>query len=123
MLGESIEASRSLTAELSPPVLHREGLAGGLEWLARWMQERYNLLVAVKTEINVSPSQEDLSVLLFESVKELLFNVVKHAQVQSATVTMERMDKNLLRIVVCDAGRVSTQARLIHSRFLAALVF
>ena len=34
ILKEALDASRSLTVELSPPVLHEAGLIGGLNWLA-----------------------------------------------------------------------------------------
>ncbi|GAF85408.1 unnamed protein product, partial [marine sediment metagenome] len=48
LLCESVEASRSLTVELSPPVLHDAGLAIALEWLGRWMQEKHALSVQVE---------------------------------------------------------------------------
>ena len=45
LLDESIDASRSLTAELSPPILQEGGLPPGLEWLARWMADKHGLFV------------------------------------------------------------------------------
>jgi len=45
-----------------------------------------------------------LKVLLFESVRELLFNVVKHAKVKSATVRLRRIHGDQLEIVVADKG-------------------
>ena len=39
LLAEAIEESRSLTAELSPPILYDRGLAAGLEWLGRQTEE------------------------------------------------------------------------------------
>jgi len=41
----SIQASRSLTAELSPPFLQKGGLSPALEWLVRWMQENHGLKI------------------------------------------------------------------------------
>jgi signal transduction histidine kinase len=104
LLDESIESSRSLTAELSPPILHEGGLAVGLEWLARWMADKHGLSVELPLKPEVSPTTEDVKVLVFESVRELLFNVVKHAQTKSATVTMQRQLDNRMRIEVTDNG-------------------
>jgi CheY-like chemotaxis protein/anti-sigma regulatory factor (Ser/Thr protein kinase) len=47
---------------------------------------------------------EDQAVLLFQSVRELLMNVVKHAQSNQATVKLERRGEHLC-IAVQDAGR------------------
>ncbi len=104
LLNESIQASRSLTAELSPPILHEGGLAAGLEWLALWMEEKHGLRVELTAEEDLMPAAEDVSVLLFESVRELLFNVVKHAKVGSAGVSLERLEGRMLKITVSDDG-------------------
>ena len=42
IMAESVKMSRLLSAELSPPILHEGGLSDGLEWLARWMQDKHN---------------------------------------------------------------------------------
>jgi ligand-binding sensor domain-containing protein/signal transduction histidine kinase len=104
LLNESIEASRSLTAELSPPILCQGGLVAGLQWLARWMREKHALTVELDLQEQLAAAPEDVGVLLFESVRELLFNVVKHAQTQSATVSVRRVEQGMLEITVGDAG-------------------
>jgi len=103
LIDESIAASRSLTVELSPPILHEAGLTAGLEWLARRMKDTHGLFVELELEESgVLP--EAPKILLFESVRELLFNVVKHASVLSARVNLRRFD-NSLRVVVSDKGK------------------
>jgi len=104
LLTESIEASRSLTAELSPPILHEGGLEAGLGWLALWMREKHGLAVTLSVEEDVAPAAEDVSILLFESVRELLFNVVKHAKVRSATVRVRPVKAQMVEITVSDEG-------------------
>jgi PAS domain S-box-containing protein len=104
LLVEAIETSRSLTAELSPPILYQRGLTAALEWLVRWMQEKYELSVNLQVEQEIRIDQEDIMVLLFQSVRELLFNVVKHSRVNAAEVRMFREDPEQLRIVVSDRG-------------------
>jgi two-component system CheB/CheR fusion protein len=103
ILTEAIEMSRSLSADLSPPVLHEGGLAAGLQWLARWMQEKHDFKVDLAVEDRPELS-EDVKILVFESVRELLFNAVKHAKVSSARMRLQRLDGNGLRITVRDAG-------------------
>lgn len=85
LIDDSIAASRSLTAELSPPMLQDTGLSAGLQWLATRMHERHGLLVELEPEHD-EELPGDIRVLLFESVRELLFNVVKHAHTQVARV-------------------------------------
>jgi PAS domain S-box-containing protein len=102
LIDESIKSSRSLTAELSPPILHDAGLNAGLEWLARRMADTQGLFVELTTE-QVEHLSDDLTILLFESVRELLFNVVKHAQARSAHVNLRRIDGSL-QLTVSDQG-------------------
>jgi PAS domain S-box-containing protein len=104
LLSQALADARALTAELSPPILRSGGLLAGLEWLARWSQEQYHLTVRLAAPaVPLPPLAEDLTVLLFQAVWELLFNAVKYAQVQTATVTLA-WDSRGLTIVVADAG-------------------
>ena len=104
LLNESLETSRNLTIELSPPILHEGTLAAALHWLASWMHDKHGLQVHLKTDETLDPQDEGVRILLFESVRELLFNIVKHAGTDSACATLERCDGEHLRIIVADAG-------------------
>lgn len=103
VLDESILYTRSLMADLCPPVL-QFGLPMGLKWLAEKLR-RHNL--AVKIEMNCSSVElpEDQTVLLFQSVRELLFNVVKHGETDCAKISLQTNGKGELRIEVSDKGR------------------
>jgi DNA-binding NarL/FixJ family response regulator/signal transduction histidine kinase len=104
LLDASISASRSLTSELSPSVLHEGGLPACLEWLGRWMSNRHGLIVDLAIEDGLPPLAEDVKVLLFESVRELLFNTVKHANVAVARVHVCQVAATEIRIAVSDDG-------------------
>ena len=103
-LREAAEATRSLTVELSPPVLHDAGLAAALAWLARRMQEKNQFTVELLTESDAEPVNEDVRLFLFEAVRELLFNAIKHSKVAEARVSMNRDRNGRTQIVVEDAG-------------------
>jgi PAS domain S-box-containing protein len=105
LLGQSIDASRSLTVELSPPILHDGGLAAGLMWLSRWMQQKHGIVVEVTAQEPPTSLSEDLRYMCFQAVRELLLNVVKHAGVKSAQVVMTHELGRSLRIVVSDNGK------------------
>jgi signal transduction histidine kinase/ActR/RegA family two-component response regulator len=104
LIDESIRSSRSLTEELSPPGLHLVGLVEGFRWLARWMEQQHQLTVQVTATTVVDPDSEGVSALLFRCGRELLFNVVKHAGVKVAQVTIERVDGRQIRVTVADDG-------------------
>ncbi len=104
LLAECIGSSRSLTTELSPPVLLEGNLAAGLNWLARWMADKHGLKTDLTIDEDLPPVAEDVRILLFEAVRELLFNAVKHARVHLATVLVRWARTGFLRITVCDEG-------------------
>lgn len=104
LVGEALNASRSLTSELCPTILNQGGLGPALQWLSRWYAEKHGLTVSVETEDEIDIPAQEIRVLLFHSVRELLFNIVKHAQVKRATVRLGRAEDGAVRIVVCDDG-------------------
>jgi signal transduction histidine kinase len=105
LICDSIQTSRSITAELSPPILYQAGLVSGLKWLSRWKQEKYGLTVDLQVEPENITLKEDMIVILFRSVRELLLNVMKHSGVNSAKVSLSEDGSDCLRIVVSDAGK------------------
>lgn len=104
-LDEAIAAARSLAIELFPPGLHNDGLAAGLEWLSASMRDKYGLRVDLTADPAANPDRRDVRTLIFESVRELLFNVVKHAGVDRVTVSLSRTADGAIQIVVADRGR------------------
>ncbi|HET9844943.1 MAG TPA: histidine kinase, partial [Nitrospira sp.] len=79
VVNDALTYTRNLVAELSPPVLHEFGLFAALKWLGEQMQ-RYQLHVTVQIESTGGLRlPEDQAVLMFQSVRELLMNAVKHA--------------------------------------------
>ncbi len=103
VMGEAIQMSRSLSADLIPPVLRKDGLAAGLKWIERRMKEHYNFTVDLCIDTNVE-LPEDASILVFESLRELLFNAVKHAGVAGSKVHLKNLNGTHMQIIVSDEG-------------------
>ncbi len=106
LLAEAIEATRTLTRELSPPSLHTLGLAAALDELCETSARRFGLTVTLVDDGSVPPGRLPLPtrMLLFRCVRELLFNVHKHSGVTHATVSLRRVDDEI-RVSVEDEGR------------------
>lgn len=102
LLDQSIRYTRTLTSEISPPVLYELGLGPALRWLAEDFQQKHGLAVAVTVPDRIEVP-EDLRIVLFKSVRELLFNVVRHAGVSAATLAAHATPGRL-EIVVTDRG-------------------
>ena len=100
---ESVYLSRNLSIDLSPPVLHSEGLADVFAWLQARMQDLHGLDVEIVADKSFLTPDDDMRVLLFQIVRELLFNVAKHAGVNRAVVELQDIDHHL-RIAVTDEG-------------------
>jgi signal transduction histidine kinase/CheY-like chemotaxis protein len=103
IIGESVQLSRSLSTALSPPILYEAGLAEALEWLIRWMRDKHDFNVESSMETHPALS-EDIKFLVFESVRELLLNAVKHSRVRGARVSLNLVKDAGLRITVSDEG-------------------
>ncbi|BFU94929.1 MAG: protein of unknown function [Nitrospira sp.] len=101
---KAADYTRSLMAKLSPPVLDELGLPAALSWLASEMP-LHGLKVNVQLGTDKVSLPDDQSVLLFQSVRELLLNVAKHAGTDCATVNLEVEESGRLRIEVQDGGR------------------
>ena len=102
-LSRALDYTRTLVADLSPAVLRDEGLGAGLKWLGEYMK-KYDLTVTVTVPDENLMLPEDQTLLLFQSVRELLINSWKHAGTGEASVTVKR-DLNVLRIEVHDNGK------------------
>ncbi len=103
LIDDSIETSRSLTAELSPPILHQGGLLSAFGWLAQSTFEKHGLSVDLITGGQIEPTSEEITVLLFHSVRELLFNVVKHGGTKKARVEVKQL-AGFIQVEVADEG-------------------
>ncbi len=103
LVKRTIEDTRSLTFELSPPILHELGLVAAVEWLAEEIAEEHGIAVEVENGDVAEPLETDLRDLLFQAVRELLLNVVKHSGARHVRVGIGQTD-GTVRATVEDDG-------------------
>lgn len=104
IVGDVLEQTRSLTFELSPPVLYELGFEPAIEWLAERAHKQYHLPVAVDLPREPVGLPQDTAVMLFQAARELLVNVVKHARARQVIVRLRRAEGNV-HLTVEDDGR------------------
>ena len=89
LLSQTIRDTRTLTFELSPPVLYELGLQAALEWLAEIVRKQNGLKVDVAGDGSDRKLDAEKRVLLFRTCRELLLNVVKHAGAKRTRVSLQ----------------------------------
>ena len=101
---ETIADTRSLTFELSPPVLYDEmDLEQAIQWLGQKIIAGIGINFRLDNDDQLAQISQELKILLFQIVRELLNNVAKHAQAKEALVFIRKTGDNIL-IDVQDDG-------------------
>ncbi len=108
---QAIKQTRSLTFELSPPVLYDLGLEAALEWLGEQIEQQHNIECRFESDPSPKPVNDEIRVFLFTAVRELLVNVAKHARAKRAKVTVRRLNDHM-SIHVADDGTGFNAARM-----------
>ncbi len=103
VLADATTQTRTLMLELAPPGLHDTGLIEALRWLADRVGKQQRIAVTIEDDGSLKPLEDQITVLLFQTVRELLQNVVKHARSKRATVRCGVAD-DLLTLDVLDPG-------------------
>lgn len=103
LIDQLIYDTRSLTFELSPPVLYILGLDSALEWLAENFQEKHGVRTSFRKEGSGKKLDKDIAFFLFRGTQELLVNIAKHAKADSVSIHMRRNRGNI-QVSVKDNG-------------------
>jgi two-component system CheB/CheR fusion protein len=103
LLEQSTVDTRTLTFELSPPVLYDLGLKDALSWLVEDVEKRHGIHIELHDDDVPKPLDDATAALVFRAVRELLMNVFKHAKAPSAKVSLRRFEDHF-EIEVEDQG-------------------
>jgi signal transduction histidine kinase len=104
LLDQTIQSTRTLTFEISPPVLYDLGLEAALQWLCQQFKKKHNLPAKMTSEWSGPPLPQDLQITVFRSVQELLLNAAKHARASAVSVSLA-LANGRLRVEVRDDGQ------------------
>jgi len=100
----AFQTTRQMAIDLVPPLWLHPNFLESLDFLVAFMEKQYGLKVELKRPQLSNDPREEVSNLLSQIVRELLFNVVKHAGVNQATVEVFEEDGHL-RVEVLDHGQ------------------
>ncbi len=103
LVDQSITDVQSLTFELSPPVLYDLGLEGAIEWLTFNTAKQHGLTIHYDEGTEQVQMDDSIRALLFRAVRELLFNIVKHAQATNVRISLRGKD-GFIHIEIEDDG-------------------
>jgi two-component system NarL family sensor kinase len=103
LIAEVIEDSRTLTFDLSPPILYELGFKAALEWFVERVEEQFGFVVHLNCQLRELPLSLEWRVMLFLAARELLVNVAKHAKAQSAQISVEKKNEAII-VTVKDDG-------------------
>lgn len=103
LVARTLRSCRSLTLQMSHPALYDLGFVAAVEWLADDIQALHGLKVTLKDDGLPKPIEERTRVVLFQSLRELLVNVAKHAGVDLARVRLA-LHNSTVRVTVRDKG-------------------
>ena len=105
MFDTALRQIRTLTFELSPPVLYELGLAAAIEWLGDELVKKNKRISFEFERVEDPPGMDEVvKILLFQSVRELLHNAAKHSKARHVDVAMESRNGRI-DIEVADDGR------------------
>jgi len=103
-IGQTIQHTRTLTFDLGSPVLYELGFEMAVsEWLTSQIQQKHGLAVEFEDDGRPKPLEDDVRILLFRDVRELLVNIVKHAAAHKVKVSIKKVGKQIC-VTVEDDG-------------------
>ena len=120
-ISQVIQVARSLSVQLSPPLVRERGLNPALESLCRWVKSNHGLDVDLRCAPEAEPDDVAVRLLCFNAVRELLMNVVKHAGATQVALTLRRSGPDTLCITVADRGKGFTSAAMTNGTGLAGV--
>lgn len=103
LIDSTIDETRMLTFDLSPPILYELGLGPALERLGETCCEKEGIAFIFHDDGRNGRLSEVLASALYRIARELLLNVVKHAKAERASLSLS-VDAREIRLAVEDNG-------------------
>lgn len=93
-IDEALNKARSMTYNLSPPVLYELGLIEAMDWYINKIREEENIEIKFFKNIDTVNFKEQIQAIIYRIFTELMVNIIKHAKASSILVIIERVNNN-----------------------------
>lgn len=117
LLSIAIEYTKSITFELSPPVLRELSFPEAIEWLVAQIQDHSNILIYFADDGRPKPLSENTRYFLYHAIRELLLNVVKHAKTHSAEVSLSIENDTLMCVISDDGAGMDANVHAVSNKY------
>ena len=104
LLSDTVQITRELTSDLRPSVLNEKDFCSSINWLAASMERKFGLDIAITGLESCEVEDDAIRTLLYNLTRELLFNIVKHADTNKASLYLD-LDDDILVVSVSDKGK------------------
>ncbi len=121
LIQQANRAARSISFELSPPILHDLGLQPAVQWLVENIHQRYGVDVLLEDDGRPKPADERTRVILFRSIRELLINAAKHARARRIRVCLKREEDEVDAVVEDDGVGMTSEVENIEGSGLLSI--
>jgi signal transduction histidine kinase len=108
LLNQAINETRSLTFELSPPSLYSIGFEAAIEELVENLQKVSDLNFHTSFQQDSTPLSKNMKVLLYRSIRELIANVIKHADARNVFLTVSQNEGHVEAVIEDDGKGFDT---------------
>ncbi|MFP4532008.1 MAG: PAS domain S-box protein [Desulfobacterales bacterium] len=98
-----IKDTKTLTFDLSPPILYDYGLKEAIEALGRSVENTHGISVHTRFSGEIDRSDMDRNIILYRSISELFSNTLKHAGADTIFISMDHQER-LLQVDFRDNG-------------------
>ena len=103
LLVQTIQETRGLMNDLGNPLLFDMGLKAACESLADRLMNKHPIRISCNIQDAYKHLSTDVKIILYQVIRELLANVVKHSRAKNVRVTIE-MENGHFRLKVEDDG-------------------
>ena len=104
LVKDTIKETRLVTYNLSPPVLYELGLIQAIIWKLDQIKDKHNIATILKSTEKFLVINDNVKILLYRSICELLTNTIKHAKASSIEIEITKASKEIY-ITVADNGK------------------
>lgn len=103
LLNKAISESRTLTYDLSPPILYELGLIPAFKWKLEQIEKKHGIKTKITGEDTIIDIRKEYNIFLYRIISELTTNVIKHAQASLIELRIQK-EKKYYSIILEDNG-------------------